>query len=68
MPGYTKYITTPEFDKLKAETFTARFKQGSLAAKADITDFIKNTDFDDKLENLNKKVTSNKLKHLRVEN
>ena len=68
MPGYTKYITTPKFDKLKAEIFTARFEQGSLATKADIADFIKNTDFDDKLENLNKKVTSNKPKHLRVEN
>ena len=57
MPGYTKYITTPKFSQLKAENFTARFKQGNLATKADIADFIKNTDFDDKLKNLNKNVT-----------
>ena len=31
-----------------------------------IANFLKRTDFDDKLKNLNKKVTSNKTKHLLV--
>ena len=34
--------------------------QENLASKSDISDFIKKTDFDDKLKNLNKNVTSNK--------
>ena len=29
---------------------------------------MKKTDFDDKLQNLNKKVTSNKAKHVLIEN
>ena len=33
-----------------------------------MTNFVNKTDFDDKLKNLNKKVTSNKTKHLLVEN
>ena len=40
----------------------------NLASKNDITNFVNNTDFDDKLKYLNKKVTSNKTKHLHVEN
>ena len=68
IPDHTKYITTPEFNKLTVENFTARLKQANLASKGDITDFAKKTDFDDKLKNLNKKVTSNKSKHLLVEN
>ena len=31
-------------------------------------DFVKRISFDDKLKNLNKKVTSNKTKHVLVEN
>ena len=52
-----KYITTPEFNKLTA----------NLASKNDIANFIRKTDFNDKLKNLNKKVTSNKTKHWLVE-
>ena len=33
-----------------------------------MADFVKKTDFDDKLKNLNKNATSNKTKHVRVEN
>ena len=33
-----------------------------------MTNFVNKTDFDDKLKNLNKKVTSNKTKNLLVEN
>ena len=38
------------------------------ATKADISDFVKQTDIDGKLINLSKTVTSNKLKHVLVEN
>ena len=56
---HDKYITTPEFNKLTAENFTARLAQANLVTK---------TDFDDKLINLNRKIISNKTKHLIVEN
>ena len=36
----------------------------SLAAKVDIDNFVEKKDFDDKLENLNKKPTLNKTKHV----
>ena len=42
-----KYITTPEFNKLTAEIFTARLAQANLASKGDIANFVKKTDFDD---------------------
>ena len=45
---HDKYITTPEFNKLTAENFAA-----NLASKSDTADFIKETDFDNKLKNLN---------------
>ena len=65
--NYDKYITIPEFNKLTAETFSARLVQGNLANKNDITNFVNKSDFDEKLKNLNKKVASNKTKHLLVE-
>ena len=65
---HDKYITTPEFNKLTAENFLARFAQANLATKSDIASFLNKTDFDDKLKNLNKKVTSNKAKQFLVEN
>ena len=49
--NHDKYINTPEFNKLMAETFAERLAQGKLATKAEIDDFIQNTDFDDKLKN-----------------
>ena len=36
----------------------SRFAQANLASKNDIAAFVKMIDFDDKLKNLNKKVTS----------
>ena len=45
---HSKYVTTPEFNKLTAENFTARLKHSNLATKFDITDFVKKTDFSDK--------------------
>ena len=52
---HDKYITTQEF-KLTSKHFTARLKQANLVSKNDIANFVKKTDFDNKL----KDVTSNK--------
>ena len=57
--SYDKYFTTSEFNKLTTENFAARLAQANLVTKAD---------FDDKLSSLNKTITSNKSKHLIVEN
>ena len=57
--SHDKYITTPEFNKLTAESFAARVAQANLVTK---------TDFHDKLKNLNKNINSNKIKHVLVEN
>ena len=65
---HDKYITTPEFNKLTAENFATRLVQANLASKNDIVNCLKRPCFDNKLKNLNKKVTSNKSKHLLVEN
>ena len=54
-----KYIDTQEFNKLAADVFNARIAQANLITK---------TDFDDKLSNLNREITSNKAKHALVEN
>ena len=56
--NYDKYIITPEFNNLAAGVFTARLVKANLVAK---------TDFDIKLQELNKKINSNKTKHLLVE-
>ena len=66
--NHDKYITTPEFNKLTAEIFAARLVQADLATRSDIASFVNKTDFDEGLKNLNKKVRSNKTKHLLVEN
>ena len=57
--NHDKYITTPEFNTLAANVFNARLAQANLITK---------TDFDAKLTSLNTKITSNKSKHLLVEN
>ena len=53
--NHDKYIDTQEFNKLAADVFNARIAQANLITK---------TDFDAKLLNLNRKITSNKSKHL----
>ena len=63
-----KYITTQEFNRLSADNFIARLKQGNLASKNDIANFIKKADFDNKLLSFNKSINSNKTKHALVEN
>ena len=57
--NHDKYITTREFNTLATDVFNARLAQANLVTK---------TDFDAKLSSLNRKITSNKSKHLLVEN
>ena len=57
--NHGKYITTPEFNNLAAGVVTARLAQANLVA---------GTEFDAKLESLNKKINSNKAKHVLVAN
>ena len=49
--NHDKYITTPEFNNLAAGVFIARFATANLVAK---------TDFNTKLQELNKKLTQTK--------
>ena len=44
-----------EFNKLASETFSARLAQANLANKKDIANFVKKTDFDNKLKGLLKR-------------
>ena len=57
--NHDKYLTTREFNTLATDVFNARLAQANLITK---------TDFDAKLSSLNRKITSNKSKHLLVEN
>ena len=57
--NHNKYITTPEFNTLAADVFSARLARANLVAK---------TDFDAKLSSLNREITANKSKHFLVEN
>ena len=57
--NHGKYIATPEFNTLAPDVFNARLAQANLITKPD---------FDVKLSSLNRKITSNKTKHLLVEN
>ena len=58
IPNHDKYTKTPKFHKLTAESFAARLKQADLVNK---------TDFDNKLTRFNRRITSNKKKHLEVQ-
>ena len=53
--NHGKYIDTQEFNKLAADAFNARLVQAKSIIK---------TEFDSKLSNLNRQITSNKSKHL----
>ena len=55
--NHDKYITTPEFNKLLSQNFAPRLMQANLVTK---------TEFDNKLTSFNKRITSNKTKHLEV--
>ena len=56
--NHDKYITTPEFNTLATNVFNARLAPANLVTK---------TDFDAELSSLNRKITSNKSKHLLAE-
>ena len=58
IPDNSKYITTQEFHKLTAENFAERLKQAESVNK---------TDFDNKPASFDKRITSNKTKHLEVQ-
>ena len=58
IPDHAKCSATQEFNKLTAENFTARLKQAILVIK---------THFENKLTSFNKRITSNKTKHLAVQ-
>ena len=53
MPDHSKSITTPEFNRLTAENFSARLAQENLESQNDIYNFVKKDKLDDKLRNLN---------------
>ena len=57
--NHDKYIDTLEINKLTADAFNARIAQANLITK---------TEFDSRLSSLNRKITSNKTKHLLIEN
>ena len=52
---------------MTAESFATRLKKVKLRTKGDIENFVEKTNFDDKLNNLNKKVTSSKAKHVETD-
>ena len=56
---YGEYITISEFNKLTTENFKAKLARANLVTK---------TGFDTKLTSLNKKINTNRLKHLLVGN
>ena len=54
---------------MTADKFAARLTRAKLATKVDISVFVEETDFDNKIkQKINKKLTSNKAKHVLVEN
>ena len=57
--NHEKYITIQELNKLTTENFNARLAQANLMSK---------TEFGAKLQSPSKRITSNKAKHLLVEN
>ena len=57
--NHCKYITTPEFSTLSARIFDARLKLANLITKRE---------FDIQLKEISDRFTSNKTKHLLVEN
>ena len=52
---------------MTAGSFTVRLVQAKLPTKVDLDDFVNEIDFDNKLKTINKKVNTNKAKHVLVE-
>ena len=65
---HDKYITNQVFNKLTSENFDARLNQANLARKNNTADFVKQTDFDEKLKLLNTNVTLKKARRVDVTN
>ena len=59
VPDNSKYVNTQKFNNLTEESFAARLKQA---------DWVNITDFDNKLVSFNRRMNSNKTKHLEVKN
>ena len=57
--NHDKYIDTQEFNTLAADVFNGRLARANLVIK---------TDFDAKLQSLNRKISSNKTKHVLADN
>ena len=57
---YNQHNTSTKCKKLRAENSAARLVQANLTGKNDIDNSVEKTDFDDKLKNLNTKITSKK--------
>ena len=55
-------------NNLASENLCVTLLQENLARKNDIVNSVKKRDFNDKLKNLNKNVTSNKAKHVLIQN
>ena len=62
IPDHSTYISSPEFNKLTAENFCCNI----ITSRNVIANLARKTDFDDKVKNLNKKITSNQTKHVLV--
>ena len=56
--NHDRYIDTQKFNKLTADVFNARIAQTNLITK---------TELDSRLSSLNRKIISNKTKHLLIE-
>ena len=52
---------------MTAGSFAVRLVQAKLPTKVDLDDFVNEIDFDNKLKTINKKVNTNKAKHVLVE-
>ena len=62
------YITTQE-SKLTSQSFAAILAEANLGSKNNIANFVKKrTHFHGKLKNLNKNISSNKIKQVPVQN
>ena len=70
LPDHSTYIISPECNKLiNSRKFYCKVETSKFSDKRRYCWFCKKKeDFDDKLKILNKKFTSNKSKHLLVEN
>ena len=68
-PNHDKYSTSQKFNTRTTDNFAefATFvTKAKFATKNDIAYFVKKVQFDEKLTNINKNVTSNEARHVEV--